>query len=249
MSSERESTPLTCSSEELYTFVSSSNRSWLMLSLSNPRVTEEHVLALLRNPHITQELLQSIHERFSKSYRIQFGIANCPKTPYPLAMRLIQTLFWNDLVKISENFRLFPPLRRTAENYLRDKISGLTVGEKKTLARTAPRSLIGQLKTETEPAVFECLLQNPRLIEEDLLQVLHHELTPGAILEKIAANRQWTARYPVRLALARSAKIPLRIRLSLLSKLHKSDLEHLAKDDQNPDLVRMAAERILDGRY
>ena len=249
MNSQPESSPITCSSEELYSFVSSSNRTWLLLSLSNRSLTEDHVLSLLRNPHITHEILQSVHERFSKSYRIQFGIVNCPKAPYPLAMRLVQSLFWNDLVKISENYRLFPPLRRAAENYLREKISGLTVGEKKTLARAAPRSLIGQLRLETEPSVFECLLQNPRFIEEDLLQVIHNELTPVGILEKIAADRQWTNRYPVRLALARNNDTPLRIRLSQLSKLKVQDLEILISEANTPDLIKMAGARILAGEY
>jgi hypothetical protein len=246
---DSELSPLTCSSEELYTILSGSNRSLLLLCLSNPKLSEDHVLSLLRNPHITTEIIQAIHDRFSKSYKVQFGIVNCPKTPYTLSVRLLQSLFWNDLVRICANYRLFPPLRRSAENYLREKVSGLTIGEKKTLAKTAPRSLIGMLKTDSDPSVFASLLHNPRLVEEDLLPILTNELTPVGVLEAIAADRQWTNRYPIRLALVRNVRTPLRFSLLFLSKLKKVDLEQLTRTPDTPDLVQAAADRILAGKY
>jgi hypothetical protein len=190
-----------------------------------------------------------VNDRFSTSYKIQFGIVNCAKTPHTLAMRLLPQLFWNDLVRICENYRLFPPLRRNAENHLRDKVSGLTVGERKTLARTAPRSLIGLLKSESEPSVFTCLLQNPRLIEDDLVPLLSNEMTPVSILEAVAANRQWTNRYPVRLAIVRNDKTPLRLRLLFLSRIQKPDLQVLARTPHTAQIIRAAAERILTGEY
>jgi hypothetical protein len=246
---ETEISPLTCTSEELYTILSGSNRGLLLLCLSNPRMTEEHVLSLLRNSHITTEIIQAVHDRFSKSYKVQFGIVNCPKTPYSISVRLLQSLFWNDLVRICANYRLFPPLRRSAENYLREKVSGLTIGEKKTLAKTAPRSLIGMLKTETDPSVFSSLLRNPRLVEEDLLPIITSETTPVGVLEAIASDRQWTNRYPVRLALVRNSRTPLHFTLLFLSKLKKLDLEQLTKTPNTPELVHAAADRILAGNY
>jgi len=244
-----ELSPVLCTSEELFSVVCGANKSHLLLCLANPRINEDHILSLLRNPHITQEIIQSVYERFGKSYKVQFSIVNCVKAPYILAMRLLPSLFWNDLIRISGNYRLFPPLRRIAENYLRDKVSGLTVGERKTLARTAPRSLIGLLKNETEPSVFACLLRNPRLIEEDVVPLVTNELTPTPILETLATDRQWTNRYSVRLALVRNAKTPLRLRLHLLSRLQKADLQALVKTPFTNHLVRAVAERIVAGEY
>jgi hypothetical protein len=249
MTSDSPLSPVHCTSQELFSLVCSANKSHLLLCLSNPRITEDHIISLLRNPHITHEIIQSVYERFGKSYKVQFAIVNCAKAPYVLAMRLLPGLFWNDLIRICGNYRLFPPLRRLAENYLRDKVSGLTVGERKTLARTAPRSLIGLLKNETEPSVFACLLRNPRLIEEDVVPLVANEFTPVAILETLAADRQWTNRYAVRLGLVRNSKTPLRFRLHLLSKIHKEDLRALVKTPFTNHLVRAAAERIVAGEY
>ncbi len=220
-----------------------------MLCMSNPSLTEEHLMSLLRNPHITQEIVQAVFDRFSKSYKIQAGIVNCKKAPYTLSLRILPSLFSSDLVRIAENYRLYPPLRRAAENYLKEKYTALTPGEKKTLARTAPRSLIGLLKTEKDPGVFTCLLRNPRLIEEDLTALANNELTPVGILEALAMDKQWANRYQIRLALVRNSRTPLRLSLSFLSRLQKPDLTTLIESPRTPSLVSAAALRILTGDY
>ena len=243
--------PLTCTSEELYTIVSSSNRRWLLLCLSNPAMSENHVLALLRNPTITTDVVHSIYERYEwiSSYKVQFAIANCPKTPFPLCIKVLQLLFWNDLVRTCSNYRLTPQVRRAAENFLREKVSGLTLGEKKSLARTAPRVLIGFLRNEIDADVFPFLLRNPQLAEDDLLATINQDRTPSGVLETIGSDYKWSTRYPIRLALVRNVHTPLHIALSFVSKLKKQDLEALAHSPQTTELVRRAAKRILTGNY
>src|SRR5215471_11457120 len=179
-----ELSPLTCTAEELYGIVSSNNRTWLTLSLSNPAINEEHVQVLLRNPAITPEIVHSIYERYewSNSYKIQLAIVNCPKTPLPLCLRLMSSLFWPDLIKTASNHRLLPRVRRSAENQLRDKLAELTLGEKMSLARSAPRPAITFLRTEKDTKVVEALLRNPHLVEDDILIIINNEGTPQNIL-------------------------------------------------------------------
>src|SRR5262245_60827967 len=117
-----EISPLTCTAEQLHSVVSGKNPTWLRLCLSNPKITEEHLMALLRNPRITAEIPQLISRKdeWMSSYKLQVAVVNCPKTPFPIAMRMVQMLFWKDLVKTADNFRLLPKVRRAAENQLRD---------------------------------------------------------------------------------------------------------------------------------
>jgi hypothetical protein len=243
-----ELSPLTCSAEELYAVVSSHNRTWLTLALSNPAIHENHVLALLRNPSITGDVVRLIEERYewASSYKIQLGILNCPKTPYPVAIKTLEMMFWPDLVKIAANYRLSPKLRRAAENRLRDKTAELTLGEKLSLARTAPRAGIAFLKAEKDPRVMEALLRNPGLIEDDILVIANNELTPKEVLRTIATDYKWKVRYSIRLALVRNPQTPLSAALPILSKLRKSDLKALTKLPDVSELVRRAAERVLE---
>jgi hypothetical protein len=243
--------PLTCSAEELYGVVARANRKHLLLSLSNPAFTEDHVIALLRNSAVDQEIISEISERYDwlASYKVQCAIVNCPKTPHTLAMRFLQALFWNDLLKTSINLRLNPRIRRAAENHLRDKISGLTLGEKISLARTGPRAVVHFLKNEDEYRVITALLRNPHTLEDDVLAMINNELAIPSVLRVIAQDYKWKVRYSIRLALVRNNRTPMGLSLGFLSKLRKPDLEVIAKAPYTRELIRRGAERILSGEY
>jgi hypothetical protein len=243
--------PLTCTATELYTVVSGSNPKNLRLSLSNPAIQEDHLLALLRNARITQDIVELIceHNDWISSYRLQAAIVNCAKTPYTIAMRLIQLLFWHDLLKTASNLKLGPRIRRAAENYLKARISEMSLGEKMTLARTCPRPLIGHLRGENELKVIAELLRNPQLVEDDIVLMINDERTARSVLLTIGRDFKWSVRYPIRLALVRNVRTPLHLALSILSKLKKQDLEPISKAPQTPELIRRAAERILSGEY
>jgi hypothetical protein len=243
--------PLTCSSQQLYTILSGSNPKFLRLSLSNPAMTEDHVIALLRNSMVTQDLIQEILERldWASSYKVQYAVVNCPKTGHTLAGRLLHHLFWNDLVKTISNPRLNPRLRRAAERQLTDKIRELTVGEKMTIARTGPRTVIHLLLRENDARILQALLRNPSIMEVDVLILINDEFTSSEILKLVGLDYKWSMRYAIRLALVRNNKTPLPLALSFLSKLRKSDLRALNKTPATRELIKRTAYRILEGRY
>jgi hypothetical protein len=242
---------LTCTAEQLFTVVSRGNRNDLVLSLSNPAITEDHLIALLRNPVLTEQIVVEIADRYDwiASYSIQFAIVNCRKSPYTLAMRLLPALFWNDLLKTSLNYRLNPRIRRVAENYLQEKISNITLGEKISIARTGPRSIIKLMKTEKDPRVISALLRNSHLLEDDVLSLVNNQMTSPAILRTIGQDYKWNVRYAIQLALVRNQHTPLAITLSFLSKLQQPDLEFVSTSPATRELIRRAAERILGGLY
>ena len=242
---------LTCTAEQLFTVVSRGNRNDLLLSLSNPAITEDHLIALLRNPVLTEQIVVEIADRYDwiGTYSVQFAIVNCRKSPYTLAMRLLPALFWNDLLKTSLNYRLNPRIRRVAENYLQEKVVNLTLGEKINVARTGPRSIIKLMKAEKDPRVISALLRNSHLLEDDVLSLLNNQMTSPAILRTIGQDYKWNVRYSIRLALVRNQHSPLAIALSFLSKLQQPDLEIVSSHPHTRELIRRSAERILSGHY
>jgi hypothetical protein len=243
--------PLTCSAEQLYTVVSSPRVPWLRLSLANPAMTPQHVVVLLRNTGITRDIVEEIcrNEEWLSHQNVQFGIVNCPKTPHTLALRVLQLLYWNDLLKTAANMRLPPRLRRTAESHLRDKVNELTPGEKMTLARTGPRVVISFLRSETEPRIIAALLRNPHMIEGDVVQIANDEFAAPEVLAAIGKDYKWSGSYAVRLALVRNERTPLPAALAFVSRLRKQDLTALAAAPGTRELIRRAAMRILSGKY
>ena len=243
--------PLTCTALELFTVVSGSDPKNLRLSLSNSAIQEDHLLILLRNARVTQDVVELICERndWISSYRVQSAIANCPKAPYTIAIRMVQLLFWHDLLKTTGNLKLSPRIRRAAENYLKARISEMSLGEKMSLARTCPRPLIGHLRGEKDLKIISELLRNPQLVEDDVVLMVNDEMTAFPVLASIGRDFKWSVRYPVRLALVRNERTPLHVALSLLSKLKKQDLEPLTHAPHTPELIRRVATRILSGEY
>jgi hypothetical protein len=246
-----EVSPLTCSPEELFTFISARDPRTLRQVLDNPALNEDHLISLLRNPSIPTDVIQEITERseWISRYKIQFAVAGCPKTPYAVAMRLLPLLFWNDMVKVASNHRLKPQLRRAAERYLRDKISDLSIGEKLTLARTGPRAVALLLRDDTEPSVISALMRNPALTEDDVLAIAGSDQTPSEVLFAIGTDYKWSPRYAVRLVLVRNPATPLPLALSFVSRLTQQDLRMLNQIPDINELLRRTIARILDGRY
>jgi hypothetical protein len=201
----------------------------------------------LRNPYLDGEVVEALasQERLLAYYEVRRDLARCRSTPEALALRLITGLYWADLVAIGLDTRLHPRLRRAAEQYLMARLPGLAVGEKVSIARRGSPAILAQLRHDPTPRVVAAVLDNPRLTEATLAPVAHGERTPPAVLELIAADRRWGARYPLRLALARNPATPVGVALRLLAALHKADLRGVAADPRLAEPLRRRARLLL----
>src|SRR5262245_40033501 len=103
----------------------------------------------------------------ASAYRARLRTVRAPSPPLGIGMRLLGGLFWRDLVEISRDPRLHPPLRRRAEGLLAERASDLTEGELVALARVADRPMISALAGCGRARVVAALLGNPRVREDD----------------------------------------------------------------------------------
>jgi len=71
----------------------------LMSLLANPRIDEQEVRDLVRSPHAASGVLQHVAKdrRWSSNYEIRLSLIRNPKTPTPLAQRLLPSLRQPDL--------------------------------------------------------------------------------------------------------------------------------------------------------
>jgi hypothetical protein len=221
-----------------------------LLALVRERASELSPAAVeqaLRNPYVTAEVVGELaaQERLLAFYEVRRDLARCRATPEVLALRLVGGLFWADLMAIGLDTRLHPRLRRAADQHLLARLPGLAVGEKISLARRAAPAILAHLRHDPTPRVIAALLDNPRLTEGSLAPLVHGEATPTPVLELIAGDRRWGARYPVRLALARNPATPLGAALRLLPALHKPDLRAVARDPRLSEPLRRRARLLL----
>lgn len=125
---------------------------------------------------------------------------------------------------------------------------GLTLGEKKSLARRPSRQHFDRLLAEPHPAVIEKLLANPRLTEADVLRLVTYRPARVAVQALVARLPRWLLNARVRLALALNPKTPLWQSTPLLVTLRRQELKQVVAAEDIPHSLREAALRHYDRR-
>ena len=205
------------------------------------------LLVLLRRA-VPRKLLELIGTSppWSDDLRLLGGVTLNPRTPTPLALRLVPSLYWHDLAEAAANPRLLGPVRVRAEALLVERLPDLKIGERITLGRLATPFVLVRLLADLDPRVVHTCLQNPRLREQDLAAALRQELVAVALLTEAAASPRWKDNYRVRLELVLQPRTPLALSLAQLTSLVPGDLARVARSASLPTLVQLAAQRLLD---
>lgn len=239
---------MTAAPDELYSALDRASSAYIEGALSNPEINEDHITLLFRNPGLPSSLIEKICDdtRWTKVYKIKAGIVNHPHTPRHLGMNFIKFLFWKDLLTVADNFRLYPPLRRLAEELIKTRLEEMALGEKVSLAQMACRPIIAKLRESNEPKIIEALLKNWRTIEEDVVTIARNDGISPEILSAIARDRKWGSRYSVRMAVLMNERTPVHDSLRSLKGLLKKDLEHLRDNKNLRAFLQLAASRRLD---
>ena len=119
----------------------------------------------------------------------------------------------------------------------------LTLGERKSLARSWRRDVLQRLLVDPHPDVVALLLANPHLTEDDALRVATARRSSAAVLGLLLRSPRWSASPRVRLALVRNPRLPLSLALQLVGLLNAVELLELSRDARLPLPLRVAMER------
>ena len=149
---------------------------------------------------------------------------------------------------------LMPPLveEALAENEHRVPDFGrgrpLTLGERKSLARTHDRALIQRVVRDPHPAVIRILLDNPSLTEEDVVRICATRPNDPNVLQTVYRHRRWVVRYRPRNAILRNPDTPLDTALLLAPLLRKAELKEAATSSELAAPLRLSCKAILELR-
>jgi hypothetical protein len=214
--------------------------------IAHPAAKEAHILKLLSRRDLPEQYLGQIaRSKWAGGLRIQFGLVNHPNTPPGDALNLVKFLFWRDLNQVSQNFLLSSQVRHMAQSILFQRLPAMAVGEKMSLARLCAGQVLKSLRAEKDPMVVQALLENARLVEDDVLYLVSQQRTPAPILETVARDPKWSTRREVRVALLRNPKTPLSAAISFISTLTSVETKSLVGDAKVPFAVRRMLQRKL----
>jgi hypothetical protein len=131
------------------------------------------------------------------------------------------------------------------ERPLRPTDRPLTLGERKSLARTHLRDKLTLLCRDPHPAVVAILLDNPHVTEDDIVRIAAARPAVPESLVAVAAHPRWSVRHAVKRALVQNPATPLADAIRIATTLRVSELAELAADHALPEPLRRHAAELL----
>lgn len=197
-------------------------------------------LELLKKIHfgsVSEEELLEIFNRFRDNYRVMVSVLQHPRFPHRLAFEIMPRLFPVDLMRVSKNRRTNPFIREKAELEFSQKYSKLPLGEKVSLLKMAPFSLLGRFSEEKEPSVIVAMLGNPMCTEELVVRMINRR-GPREMVYRALGQTEWYKRPGVAEAICHDEQAPIRILLDILPYLDLRTLRKLYESDQTHEIVK-----------
>jgi hypothetical protein len=136
-------------------------------------------------------------------------------------------------------------LKRGLEAQVRD----MAVGQKIKLAYKGNKEVRAILIRDTNKVVAGAVVKSGRLSDREVASFAANKNLDGEVIREIAMNREFTRRYPVKVALANNPKTPVSLAVSLVGAMQKKDLMALARNRNIPSVVTEAANRLVRKKY
>ena len=209
-------------------------------------LTEDEAAAVMANPFVTSAILGKLAQnpRLTGYYSVRLALVAHRQTPLTHAVKLVHYLYWFDLLALSINVQVSAQVRRAIETQLVNRVTKLTLGEKISSARRCSHALIKSFLFDPHPKVFESLLTNKRLREDDLLLLASSSEATVEQLRMIAEDPKWSYRYPLRLALVLNPLTPRAAAASQLRHLRRKDLARIHANPATSVYLRRCIERL-----
>ena len=210
-------------------------------------LTEEETLSILENPNVTPHIINKIAQtpRLTGFYAVRVRLVGHRQTPQAHAVKLVHYLYWFDLLGLSTDVQVPATVRRAVETVLLSRVEKLSLGERISSARSCSHALVKSFLYDPHAKVFESLLVNQRLREDDLLALAASgRATPEQLL-MIAQDAKWSYRYAIRRALVMNPHTPRAAAARQIRYLSRMDLRRIHSNPDTTVYVRRCIERAL----
>lgn len=209
-------------------------------------LNEDEALAILENPNVTPPILGKIAQvpRVTGFHAVRVRLVAHRQTPQAHAAKLVHYLYWVDLLNLSVDVQVPAPIRRAVDTQLLARVEKLTLGERVSSARRCSPALVKVFLYDEHPKVFEALLVNKRLREDDLLALIASQRATPEQLRMIAEDMRWSYRYAIRKALVMNAATPRAAAAAQIKYLSRRDLRIIHSNPATSVYVRRCIERL-----
>ena len=216
-----------------------------------PSLSEDEALSVIASRNVTSQILGKIAQtpRLTSFHSVRFALVAHRQTPQAHAVKLVHYLYWFDLLELSLDVQIPAPVRRMIETVLINRAEKLTLGEKISSARRCTTALIKVFVFDPHPKVFESLLSNNRLREDDLLHLASSSRATPEQLRMIAEDQKWSYRQSIRRALVLNPSTPRASAASQLRYLSRLDLRRIHSNPDTSTYLRRCIERLVPNDF
>ncbi len=220
----------------------------------------EIIDALLANPNLGGEAkrraLETREEFFEKKARIEQLKQLLPDEVFDDSAPLdaISDLLEQAVVEdgkpqaTSSELPELPDIDENKGKSLWAVIMKMTVSEKVQLAFKGGKTARMVLIRERNRLVSSAAIRNPRITENEVETVAGMRNVEEEVLRIIGSRRDWTAKYPIAIALVKNPKAPVGVVLPLINRLTLRDLKGLKDDRGISEAIRANARKLYQAK-
>src|SRR4030088_2849299 len=124
----------------------------LLRTASDPALTEDFALALLKHPDLPPEVIEQLAKNTNalKSRKVKIALASHPHTPRHVSVPLARQFYTFDLMKVALSPTVPADVKVAVDDVLISRLKTVTVGERLTLARRASGRVAAALLVDVE---------------------------------------------------------------------------------------------------
>jgi hypothetical protein len=102
---------------------------------------------------------------------------------------------------------------------------------------------------DSNKIVAAAVVKSGRLTPNEVASFAGNRNLADDVVREIAANKEFTRKYPVQVALVNNPKTPMSVAMGLIQNLHKRDLKALTNNRNVSSVIFTAAKQIFKAKY
>lgn len=217
---------------------------------SDPRLTEDLALALLQRRDLPREALEQLykHKSVSGLRKVRLAMVTHPHAPRHVSVPAIRHLHVFELMQVALLPSVPADVKRAAEDVLLTRLSGVSSGERFTLAKRSSGRVAAALLLDKEERVLNAALGNPQMTEAWIVRALKTGVGTELLAPAVCRHAKWPHRIDVKIALLASRHTPFARVVQFAAELPLRALRDLLRQANLAPNVKEYIKKVLEAR-
>lgn len=217
---------------------------------SHPGLTEDLALALLQRRDLPREALEQLHKHKSVSglRKVRLAMVTHPRTPRHVSVPAIRHLYAVELMQVALLPFVPADLKRAAEDLLLTRLTGVSSGEKFTLAKRGSGRVAAALLLDKEERVLNAALANPQMTEAWIIKALKTGAGTELMAPAVCRNAKWPHRTDIKVALLGNTHTPFARVVQFASELPRRSLQDALRQARLAPHAKEYIRKLLEAK-